>query len=211
MERAEIEDNLETALDGFGIEEAWRVAPLLAEAGYRADDLDLQGATAAAVVEAMASRSEVDALIAEVAEGSRRLSELVAALKSYSYLDQAPVQNVDVARGIEDTLLILKSKTSDLDADRATTNPTCRRFRPTGADSIKCGPISSTTQPTRSTMPGSRMAGSPSRHRLSMTPSWSWSRTTDPRSRSRSGTASSRPSSRQRNRARHRPGSRHGL
>ena len=114
VERSEIEANLETVLDGFGIEEAWRVAPLLAEAGYRADDLDLHAGTSAAVVEATASRSEVDALIAEVAEGSRRLSELVAALKSYSYLDQAPVQNVDVARGIEDTLLILKSKTSDL-------------------------------------------------------------------------------------------------
>jgi len=114
MERAEDEDSLETALDGFGIEEAWRVAPVLAEAGYRAADLDLHEATAAAVVEVLASRAEVDALVAEVAEGSRRLSDLVAALKSYSYLDQAPVQNVDVARGIEDTLLILKSKTSDL-------------------------------------------------------------------------------------------------
>jgi len=118
MERAEIEDSLETVLDGYGIEEAWRVAPLLAEAGYRVGDLDLQGATAAEVVEAMASRAEVNALIAEVAEGSRRLSELVTALKSYSYLDQAPVQNVDVARGIEDTLLILKSKTSDLELTR---------------------------------------------------------------------------------------------
>ena len=118
MERAEIEDSLETVLDGFGIEEAWRVAPLLAQAGYREDDLDLHGGTAAAVVEAMSSRAEVDALIAEVAEGSRRLSELVAALKSYSYLDQAPVQNVDVARGIEDTLLILKSKTSDIKLTR---------------------------------------------------------------------------------------------
>jgi signal transduction histidine kinase len=118
MERAEIEDSLETMIDGLGIEEGWRLAPLLAEAGYRADALDLQGATAAAFVEAMASRAEVDALIAEVAEGSRRLSELVAALKSYSYLDQAPVQNVDVARGIEDTLLILKSKTNDLELRR---------------------------------------------------------------------------------------------
>lgn len=118
IERAEIEDSLETVLDGFGIEEAWRVAPLLAQAGYRANDLDLHGGTAAAVVEAMSARAEVDALIAEVAEGSRRLSELVAALKSYSYLDQAPVQNVDVARGIEDTLLILKSKTSDIKLTR---------------------------------------------------------------------------------------------
>ncbi len=64
--------------------------------------------------EAIAARTEVAALISEVAEGSKRLSELVAALKSYSFLDQAPVQNVDVAQGIEDTLLILKSKTAGI-------------------------------------------------------------------------------------------------
>jgi len=66
------------------------------------------------VMEALAARAEVNDLVAEVAEGSKRLSELVAALKSYSYLDQAPVQDVDVARGIDDTLLILKSKTSGI-------------------------------------------------------------------------------------------------
>ena len=114
IERAEVEDELETALDVFGIEDAWQVAPLLTEAGYTASDFDLPDGTAAAVIAALASRAEVDALVAEVAEGSRRLSELVAALKSYSYLDQAPVQDVDITQGIEDTLLILKSKTSGI-------------------------------------------------------------------------------------------------
>ncbi len=38
-----------------------------------------------------------------------------AALKSYSFLDQAPVQEVDVVKGIEDTLLILRSKTKGID------------------------------------------------------------------------------------------------
>ena len=114
IERAEIEDALETVLESLGVDDAWRTAPVLAEAGYTAKDLDLDGPTAAVVVETIAARTEVDTLVAEVAEGSRRLSELVAALKSYSYLDQAPVQDVDVPRGIEDTLLILKSKTTDL-------------------------------------------------------------------------------------------------
>ena len=114
MERAETEDNLEAKLDEFGIDDAWRTAPLLVEAGYTAADLDVEMGTAAAVVEALAARAEVDSLVSEVAEGSSRLSELVAALKSYSYLDQAPVQDVDVPRGIEDTLLILKSKTTGL-------------------------------------------------------------------------------------------------
>ena len=118
MEQAEVEDELEGALDDAGVDEPWQVAPLLAEAGYTARDVDLPDETAAAVVEVLASRAEVNSLVAEVAEGSRRLSELVTALKSYSYLDQAPVQDVDVPQGIDDTLLILKSKTSDLTVTR---------------------------------------------------------------------------------------------
>ena len=115
IERAEVEDDLETVLDRLGLSDAWRVTPVLADAGYMADNLTgVDPSTAGLVVDALAARAEVDDLVAEVAEGSKRLSELVGALKSYSYLDQAPVQDVDVARGIEDTLLILKSKTSGI-------------------------------------------------------------------------------------------------
>ncbi len=120
IERAEVEDDLETTLDRLTVAESWRLTPVLADAGYKAADLaGVDPATAGLVVDALASRAEVDALIAEVSEGSKRLSELVAALKSYSYLDQAPVQDVDVARGIDDTLLILKSKTSGMTVVRS--------------------------------------------------------------------------------------------
>lgn len=119
IDRAAVEDDLELALERLDIDEPWRVTPVLADAGYTADDLaGIDPATAGAVVEAMAARGEAAALVAEVAEGSKRLSELVAALKSYSFLDQAPVQNVDVARGIDDTLLILKSKTAGITITR---------------------------------------------------------------------------------------------
>lgn len=49
-------------------------------------------------------------LLAEMGEGAQRVSEIVASLKSYSYLDQAPIQEIDVHRGIDDTLLIFASK-----------------------------------------------------------------------------------------------------
>ena len=112
IDRADVEDGLETALDRLGVADAWRLTPVLADTGFRAADFSgIDAAAAGVVVEALAARSDVDDLVAEVSEGSKRLSELVAALKSYSYLDQAPVQDVDVAKGIEDTLLILKSKT----------------------------------------------------------------------------------------------------
>jgi signal transduction histidine kinase len=115
IDRAEVEDDLETALERHAVADAWQVTPVLVDAGYTAADLSVvDSASARLVIEALAARFDVDDLVAEVSEGSKRLSELVAALKSYSYLDQAPVQDVDVAKGIDDTLLILKSKTSGI-------------------------------------------------------------------------------------------------
>jgi signal transduction histidine kinase len=54
----------------------------------------------------------------EIAEGSGRLSRIVSALKSYSFLDQAPVQDVDLVKGIEDTLLILGHKLTGIEVVR---------------------------------------------------------------------------------------------
>ena len=46
----------------------------------------------------------------EIGQGSARISEIVGALKSYSYLGQAPVQAVDLHEGLDNTLVILRSK-----------------------------------------------------------------------------------------------------
>ena len=45
--------------------------------------------------------------------------DIVSALKSYSFLDRAPVQEVDVLRGIEDTLLIMRTKIGDISVVRS--------------------------------------------------------------------------------------------
>jgi signal transduction histidine kinase len=49
-------------------------------------------------------------LVDEIGMGAGRISELVRALKSYTYLDQAPLQSVNIHQGLEDTLVILRSK-----------------------------------------------------------------------------------------------------
>jgi len=123
LQRADREASVEEILDRLGIEESWEVAPKLVAAGVNEAKLaELERAIDAAMmsdaIHALAAEAEVRGLLAEVEEGSRRLSELVKALKGYVFLDQAPVQDVDVARGIEDTLLILKSKTSDIEVVR---------------------------------------------------------------------------------------------
>jgi len=58
----------------------------------------------------LAATYAAHSLLAEIGQGAKRISAIVKALKSYSYLDQAPIQAVDLKAGIEDTLLILANK-----------------------------------------------------------------------------------------------------
>lgn len=62
------------------------------------------------VIKLVASTYAAYTLMAEIGEGTQRISDIVASLKSYSFLDQAPVQEIDVHKGIEDTLLIFGSR-----------------------------------------------------------------------------------------------------
>ncbi len=58
----------------------------------------------------VASTVRATTLLAEVRESTRRVSELVAAIKSYSQMDRGSLQSVDVRNGIESTLVMLASK-----------------------------------------------------------------------------------------------------
>jgi signal transduction histidine kinase len=119
IEVADAEYELESTMDAAGIEDAWQLAPALDAAGFVANDvLGPAGNVTQETIKAVANRAEIDALLSEINEGAHRLADLVGALKSYSFLDQAPVQDVDVTKGIEDTLLILKSKTSGITIER---------------------------------------------------------------------------------------------
>jgi signal transduction histidine kinase len=112
---ADREEALGEWLEARGVAEAWDLAGTLAEAGLdrawaeevgaAAGDGDVAGAlrwTVAAVAAA--------GLVGELEESLRRVTELVRAIKEYSYLDQDGAQDVDVRRGIEDTLTILGHK-----------------------------------------------------------------------------------------------------
>src|SRR5581483_1262665 len=49
-------------------------------------------------------------LLREIESATGRISELVRAMKDYTYMDQTPVQNVDIVRSIETTLTIMNHK-----------------------------------------------------------------------------------------------------
>lgn len=115
LTRSDRESEIETWLEDVGVEDAWDMAPSLVSAGYDTASLSsltegLSHPQSAAVADWVASTFAVNDLLAEISQGAGRISDIVKALKSYSYLDQAPVQEVDVHEGIDNTLLILRSK-----------------------------------------------------------------------------------------------------
>jgi len=64
----------------------------------------------AAVLRWLVATHLVSNRLAEITQGAGRIAEIVKALKGYAYLDQAPVQEVDVHEGIDSTLVILRHK-----------------------------------------------------------------------------------------------------
>jgi signal transduction histidine kinase len=64
-------------------------------------------------LEWVASTFSVATLLGEVKESTRRISELVASVRSYSQMDRASMQHIDVADGLDSTLAMLGHKLRD--------------------------------------------------------------------------------------------------
>src|SRR5690606_15747896 len=58
----------------------------------------------------LSSTYTVYTLLDEIGQGAGRIAEIVTALKSYTYMDQAPIQMIDVHEGLDNTLIMLRSK-----------------------------------------------------------------------------------------------------
>jgi signal transduction histidine kinase len=91
------------------------LAPALAGAGVdlrwcEAAAASLEGVALQVGLEWVASAVTMTSLIDQTQDATRRISELVSAVKSYSQLDRAPVQDVRVADGLESTLVMLGHK-----------------------------------------------------------------------------------------------------
>ena len=115
LEASDREEELIVFLDDQGLDDAADLAPSLVRFGWQAADLEeladrLPDEALPAVVRWLASGLTVQTLVSELITGSERISEIVKAVKSYSYLDQAPVQPIDVREGLEDTLVIMRHK-----------------------------------------------------------------------------------------------------
>jgi signal transduction histidine kinase len=115
LDQSDQEDAVLAWLEAHGIAEPWKLSANLVEAGIDAVALEqilgeIPATAIADVLARISSQLSAAKLASEIKTSTARISELVGAIKEYSYMDQASVQQVDVHKGLESTLLILKYK-----------------------------------------------------------------------------------------------------
>ncbi len=109
------EDQIDSLLRSHGQNDLWQLAADLARRNIKPEVLEslfanLDGDTARAALVRIAASAEVASLLHEIESSTSRISDLVGAIKEYTYMDQAPVQNVDIVKSLETTLTILNHK-----------------------------------------------------------------------------------------------------
>jgi signal transduction histidine kinase len=106
------EERITEWLEAHRVTESWKLASVLAEADVETPKLDtllavLGEAPLGDALTRITSLLTIGRLVGEIENSVTRISELVRAIKDYSYMDQAPLQEVDIHQGVESTLTIL--------------------------------------------------------------------------------------------------------
>lgn len=112
LAQSDREERISAWLAARKMPDAWKISPILADVGVDVPQLESLAAQVGDIVWCdalvrIASLLTIGRLISEIENSTKRISELVRAIKEYSYMDQASLQEVDVHHGIESTLTIL--------------------------------------------------------------------------------------------------------
>jgi signal transduction histidine kinase len=118
----EAEDEAELIADWLTdrqVPDARAAAALLADHGVTRDLIaelaaGMEPATLAVGVGHLAASLRARALVADVADAGRRITDLVAAAKAYPNTEQMPARQTDLIEGIESTLAMLAPKLADI-------------------------------------------------------------------------------------------------
>lgn len=112
LERIDLVDRLQTWLEANGVETAWEYAPAMVGFGWTVEELEkMRGSKLFEVaVRWLGIGCLTIGLLSEIQNAAGRISQIVRAMKSYTYLDQAPLLEVDVHEGLESTLVIMQHK-----------------------------------------------------------------------------------------------------
>jgi signal transduction histidine kinase len=110
-----LEEQIDSFLRSHGQNDLWQLAADLARRNVKLEVLQqlfatLDTDTARAALVRISASVEIADLLNEIESSTSRISELVAAIKEYTFMDQARVQNVDIVKSLENTLTILHHK-----------------------------------------------------------------------------------------------------
>jgi len=114
FKRVEREEAIQAWLEHRKVADAWKLAPLLTEANI--NDTQLESFAAAAgdslgpELMRFATLLEMERIADELEHSTARISDLIKAIKEYSYMDQARLQEVDITKSLETTLTIMHHK-----------------------------------------------------------------------------------------------------
>jgi signal transduction histidine kinase len=112
---SDLEDQIDSLLRSHGQDDLWQLAGDLARRGVKPEVLESLFATldadvARAALVRIAASVEIANLLIEIESSTSRISDLVRAVKEYTYMDQTQAQSVDIVKGLENTLTILNHK-----------------------------------------------------------------------------------------------------
>jgi signal transduction histidine kinase len=117
------EDAITAWMEEHSVAGGWQIAPELADLGVEASDLDpltgfLNVAAIHVVLEQFSSALRAEHFAQAMLNSTDRIFDLISAIKTYSYMDRAPILEVDVPAGLDATLQMLQSRMADVNVVR---------------------------------------------------------------------------------------------
>jgi signal transduction histidine kinase len=123
LAKSDLEDELALWLEEHNIEDAWQLSPTFVDAGLDCTWFDelathIYEDQLPVFIVLLEKMLQMQASLKMLEETTTRISTLVQAVKSYSYMDRASLQNIDVHEGLESTLTMLGHKLKNIEVTR---------------------------------------------------------------------------------------------
>jgi signal transduction histidine kinase len=123
LDLSDREELFRSWLEAHGVPEPWTIASAIAESPMTLSHLEelasmVSPETLAASASAFASAMRVERMAETVVNSTARIFDFIAAIKDYSYMDQAPIQEIDVPQSLENTLAMLNSRLDGVTIER---------------------------------------------------------------------------------------------
>src|SRR6185295_12479616 len=124
LERSDRAEIIAAWLDSHGVSSGWDLAPTFVSAGVDTAWMEefvgkLPATSQKDAIAWLEARISLKSLLTQVEQSTGRISELVKAVKSYSYMDKSPMHEIDIHEGIESTLTMLGHKMKNMTVVRA--------------------------------------------------------------------------------------------